>query len=264
VKPVIIIAIVVVFLFIPPIVNAEQIGVQTGSWVKYKVDLNVDADSDLLRNLTTATFLKSFAGDDVNGVEDIDWIKVEIIEVSDSSARLQTSISVLENERVIDTFWTDGVSDKMYDFIIPINLQVGDILGSGEFGTTRVIDITTKKYDGQSREVYELKSTTSSSKDGYVSETDITRFHDKSTGILLELNAKIMSINAVVGAANVEIILQSIENSSSESQSPILEANSIPDWVKNIFLWYGQDKVSEDELLDAIKYLINEGILVVD
>jgi len=38
----------------------------------------------------------------------------------------------------------------------------------------------------------------------------------------------------------------------------------IPDWVKNIFLWYGQDQVSEDELLNAIKYLINEGILVVN
>ena len=38
----------------------------------------------------------------------------------------------------------------------------------------------------------------------------------------------------------------------------------IPDWVKNIFLWYGQDQVSEDELLNAIKYLINEGILVVE
>jgi len=38
----------------------------------------------------------------------------------------------------------------------------------------------------------------------------------------------------------------------------------IPDWIKNIFGWYAQDQVSEDELLNAIKYLINEGILVVD
>ena len=38
----------------------------------------------------------------------------------------------------------------------------------------------------------------------------------------------------------------------------------IPDWVKNIFLWYGQDQVSEDELLNAIKYLIKKGILVVN
>ena len=38
----------------------------------------------------------------------------------------------------------------------------------------------------------------------------------------------------------------------------------IPLWVKNIFGWYAADQVSEDELLNAIKYLINEGILIVD
>lgn len=38
----------------------------------------------------------------------------------------------------------------------------------------------------------------------------------------------------------------------------------IPDWIKNVFLWYGQDQVSEDELLNAIKYLIDEGILIVN
>jgi len=37
----------------------------------------------------------------------------------------------------------------------------------------------------------------------------------------------------------------------------------IPDWVKNIFLWYGQDQISEDELLSAIKYLITEEILII-
>ena len=37
----------------------------------------------------------------------------------------------------------------------------------------------------------------------------------------------------------------------------------IPDWVKNIFGWYAQDQVSEDELLNAVKYLITEKILVV-
>ena len=39
--------------------------------------------------------------------------------------------------------------------------------------------------------------------------------------------------------------------------------SKIPDWVKNIFVWYGQDLVSEGELLNAIKYLITEGILVI-
>jgi len=43
----------------------------------------------------------------------------------------------------------------------------------------------------------------------------------------------------------------------------IEQEKKIPDWVKNIFLWYGQDQISEDELLSAIKYLITEGILII-
>lgn len=38
----------------------------------------------------------------------------------------------------------------------------------------------------------------------------------------------------------------------------------IPEWVKNVFLWYGQEKVSEDELLDAIKFLIKENIIKIE
>ena len=45
---------------------------------------------------------------------------------------------------------------------------------------------------------------------------------------------------------------------------PNNSSSKIPDWVKNIFLWYGQDQVSEEELLEAIKYLINEKILVLN
>ncbi len=38
----------------------------------------------------------------------------------------------------------------------------------------------------------------------------------------------------------------------------------IPSWIKSIFGLYSQDQISEDELLNAIKYLIDEGILVVE
>ena len=35
----------------------------------------------------------------------------------------------------------------------------------------------------------------------------------------------------------------------------------VPDWVRNIFIWYAEEKISEDELLDAIQFLIDQGIL---
>ena len=37
----------------------------------------------------------------------------------------------------------------------------------------------------------------------------------------------------------------------------------IPDWIKNIALWYGQGNVTEDEFINAIKFLINQGIIEV-
>jgi len=37
--------------------------------------------------------------------------------------------------------------------------------------------------------------------------------------------------------------------------------SKIPSWVKNVFVWYGEGKVSEDELLGAIKFLVDNGII---
>ena len=50
----------------------------------------------------------------------------------------------------------------------------------------------------------------------------------------------------------------------SPAQQGIITQESIPkipDWVRNIFIWYGEEKISEDELLNAIKFLVNQGII---
>ena len=41
-------------------------------------------------------------------------------------------------------------------------------------------------------------------------------------------------------------------------------AESVPEWVKNNALWYGQGIVSESEFLNAIKFLIENDIIVLD
>ena len=37
----------------------------------------------------------------------------------------------------------------------------------------------------------------------------------------------------------------------------------VPEWVKNIALWYGEGIISEDEFIDAIRFLIKEGVFTV-
>ena len=44
----------------------------------------------------------------------------------------------------------------------------------------------------------------------------------------------------------------------------IANAESIPEWVKNNALWYGQGIISETEFLNAIKFLIENDVLVIE
>ncbi|MGY5147238.1 MAG: cupredoxin domain-containing protein [Candidatus Nitrosopumilus sp. bin_7KS] len=41
-------------------------------------------------------------------------------------------------------------------------------------------------------------------------------------------------------------------------------AESVPEWVKNNALWYGQGDISELEFLNAIKFLIDTGVIILD
>jgi hypothetical protein len=45
---------------------------------------------------------------------------------------------------------------------------------------------------------------------------------------------------------------------------PEPKVQKIPDWIKNTFAWYVQGQISEDEVLSAIKFLVNQGIIVLD
>jgi len=50
---------------------------------------------------------------------------------------------------------------------------------------------------------------------------------------------------------------------SSESQSKPEETQPIPEWIKNTAGWWATNQVSDKEFLNGIKWLIEEGIIVV-
>ena len=61
---------------------------------------------------------------------------------------------------------------------------------------------------------------------------------------------KIIPSNSTISTNSTSIIQEDIEK--------------IPDWIKNIFIWYGLDMISESELISALEFLINEEIIKVD
>ena len=44
----------------------------------------------------------------------------------------------------------------------------------------------------------------------------------------------------------------------------LVNAESVPSWVKNNALWYGQGDITEIEFLDSIKFLIEHDILILN
>ena len=42
------------------------------------------------------------------------------------------------------------------------------------------------------------------------------------------------------------------------------EESKLPDWIKNIFVWYGQDQISEYDVLNAITFLVENKIIQIE
>jgi len=57
---------------------------------------------------------------------------------------------------------------------------------------------------------------------------------------------------------------ESILSESEENESELINAKQIPDWVKNIFVLYSYDEITEDELINALTFLIEQGIIEIN
>ena len=67
------------------------------------------------------------------------------------------------------------------------------------------------------------------------------------------------------------IVQQAVKEEAKETE-PILKLEpevieepeqKLPDWVRNIFIWYAEEQISEDVLIGALQFLIKEGIIQV-
>ena len=56
---------------------------------------------------------------------------------------------------------------------------------------------------------------------------------------------------------------ESVEE-SVENESQLENTQEIPDWVKNIFILYADGSITENELISALKFLIEQGIIEIN
>jgi len=74
---------------------------------------------------------------------------------------------------------------------------------------------------------------------------------------------------ATFSVLETKSIVQLVKEETNESK-PALEPEAIedlkqklPDWVRDIFIWYAEGEIGEEELIGALQFLIKEGIIQV-
>jgi len=86
--------------------------------------------------------------------------------------------------------------------------------------------------------------------------------------VYTEFGSSIARIEFSIVQSSLSEIQQESESITVSDSTDISELTAddsdepkIPEWVKDVFLWYGQDLITEDELIAALQFLILEGIL---
>lgn len=114
--------------------------------------------------------------------------------------------------------------------------------------------------------------------DGSTKNSQITANSDGTfhTTLPLDSNSEKGSYSVSASYSNTSIGALTFtvnQISASNNPSPINSQNSplptpsittatkIPSWVKNIFIFYGQGRISDDDLIGAIQYLVQQGII---
>jgi len=91
---------------------------------------------------------------------------------------------------------------------------------------------------------------------------------DKETGIVLELNIKIKS-EFEGQSVDIELVNKLLDTNiideltTIEFEKLIPVKESVPDWIRNTALWWSEELISDDEFVNAIQFLIDEGIIQV-
>jgi len=189
---------------------------------------------------------QSYASSDIDGIE-LELIGFQKIE-SDKSDLLLLTISSFNNGKSPTNFF--------WDYVYLIDSQ------ERTFETEYYINLQEKGFPVTSEDCPSKLYTTINA--GLSAEEILCYEVPKGIGNSISLDLYNTAIGLCDSPLTRDCRMKSFPITLPQLSEPNNSSSKIPDWVKNIFGWYAQDQVSEDELLNAIKYLINEKILVLD
>ena len=198
--------------------RATQIGVKEGQWVKYTIDLNADSTNEYLKTIMESALSQEFqnSGSKIN---DISWIKSEIVDASLSQVTIQNTVHTNDSAETVYENVQDLNSLSAINFVIPTNYAIGDVVYSDvNAGDAKVIGIKSKTYGKKNFEVIEVKAEKSTNTDGNILLYRTTQTYDQKTGMMLETLLEIKAVNVLFGSVLMNMHLKAIDSYMPSSQ----------------------------------------------
>ena len=190
-------------------------------------------------------------GDDEFPIISIDFVDGKIIDLDEGSQFVRANVSI-ENYDPRDGYHFMKVT-RISDGEIIKESEIQPKIGPDDIWSVQIMHyIDTTLVDDEILGDYELEissefGTVSAGTQFSIIRSSIPQITTNSTNEVLEVTEE-----------NNE------ETEIAEDLELLEEESQIPDWIKNIFVWYAEGTITEKDLLSALEYLINQEILRVE
>lgn len=178
-----------------------------------------------------------------------------VIDLSSSNRMIRANVEVMNFEPQ-DGLYTMGVTQLSTQKIVSYQDIFVTNFSNGEWGTQVAYILDEHQLGKDGEEIigeYEIQI-----------KTEFGTAVGKTNFVVIESSESLSYEN------EEQSVLPTLETESEKGVETSQESESvfttdgqlkIPEWVRNIFIWYAEGNISESELLDAIKVLIQQGII---
>ena len=122
-------------------------------------------------------------------------------------------------------------------------------------------------YTNQGEKLWMVDMTFTTDDKYYFIETDIFDGYNDSWTITARTTIKDSKQAWKFDTENLQKIRETMKSftilkpDTTPEPTELSNVQKIPDWVRNIFVWYAEEQISETELLGAIQFLVQQGII---
>ena len=200
-----------------------------------------------------------------------------MIKDSDGKTVLMLSNFINSSEDPRVDLTDQEILQRIHKFNIDMCANDGYSMGFSWYGCFKFEALDKKiAYTNQGEKLWMADMTFTTDDKYYFIETDIFDGYNDSWTITARTTVKDSKQAWKFDTENLQKIREIIKSftilkpdttpelESEQVETPQTKIQKVPDWVRNIFIWYGEEQISEDELLNAIKFLVNQGIINLD